>query len=385
MALPPKIPKRKGSPSAIAITHDSIEILLRNNATATQICAFIVICANRQGRTGNSTTGLDAISKCVGIGWNKAKAIVDELLAYDRSLFTPQPTRYERLIRSVTSFPDLYDRVKPDGAKNQIEYLEANKDALQKRKTTEKRWKGIEFDPFRSIWLKRAFVGNKLQKVKPPVYHLNRRKNDLAAKLLLVLYAVNDLVQQGVSWSRPAVMEHRYSCFGNTLYVGTLTDAEPNLKLLKMLFPSEHIFDQPQTQKLWAQVTEALDMLESERFLKKVVVVNAWGSDGSDRICSYDLHIKGERYTGSLREKINLIAANALQQLDIRVDGRSHGGTYYALAPEGAEVKLSMVFRLSHVATVGRPIRTEDTRTKFTEMAHEWANHHELWRVDLPE
>lgn len=363
----------------IAISHESIGALLKNDASVTHICAFIVISASRKPGTSDSKCGYDAISKCVGIGFEKAKNIVAELMTYEFNgmpLFTSTSTLYEHYVQCVIESPETYDRVEPNGAQNWLRYLEENRQALQKRKKSETRWKDLGFNIFQSIWLKDNFVGNKHSKIKPPVYRLNRRNNNIAAKLLLMMYAWNDLVIDGVFWSA-VTMETICSFSGKSLYYGKVAKTDIDLQALGLLFPNEEITDNKTIERMWKAVEDALDMLEDEKFIQKVVVVDIWDSNKSERLCCYDLHVKGERLAGSLRASINTIAKEHVDVLALRADQRSHDGKYYALAPEVSHAELKLVYRLLHAATTSGAKCVSSIRKGFQEMATGWAKNND--------
>jgi hypothetical protein len=368
----------KSSNIPIIISHESIEILLKNKASATQICAYIVIASRRDFGTSNVRCGYDAISKCVGIGFEKAKKVVDELLTYQLKgsfLLGEAPTRYEHWVQCVLDCPVIYDRADENGSLKRLEYLEQNKQELQRPKKTEIRWKGVDLNVCSSIWLQRVFVGDKLSDIKPPVHDLNRRKNDVAARLLLIMYAWNDLVLDGVAKSPACIMNECYTRSGIGLYIGTAHKIVLHENMIKWAFGLNELPDKSDTQKLWKHVTEALDMLEKEKFISKVVVVDIWDAERKERQCCYDLHAKGERKKGSLSERIRIVAAENLEHLDTRADGRSHDGNYYAVAPEGSRVEIMMVYRLSHVAWAGGSSRVHDIREGHGEQVLEWLRH----------
>lgn len=365
----------------ILISYDSIRTLLKNKASATHICVFIVIAAHRQFGTSSARCGYDAISKCVGIGFEKAKRIVSELLAYQNNgstLMTATPSRYEHWVQCVLDCPAIYDRAEENGAQKQLEYLERNKQEFQKRKKREVRWQGVGLNVFKTIWVQRSFIGKKLSKIKHPIYHLNRRKNDIAARLLMIMYAWNDLELDGVIWSTPCIMKECFSRFGSGVYFGIRFDLEPDENAIRWVHGLDELPGKHDTARLWKQITDALEMLEDEKFIKKVVVVDVWDTKRKSRQCCYDLHKKGERLAGSLRQRITNIAANNLGHLNTRADGRSHDGNYYAVAPEGSHVELSMIYRLSHVAWVGDCKRVPATREGYQAQASEWLNKHEI-------
>lgn len=79
MASTPKPKPSRGSGGSFWITRQAIEALLANKATATQICAYLILARFTDESGQFSTAGMQAVYKGIGIGQDMAKRAVEAL------------------------------------------------------------------------------------------------------------------------------------------------------------------------------------------------------------------------------------------------------------------------------------------------------------------
>jgi len=158
------------------IVKTAMEILIKNKATAMQICAYLVLARFTDAEGKFSTSGLKAIKKAIGISDAAARKAIDEL----KKMTVPCGTRSKsRLIY----YPE--------------EWKKLMKEDIPKRPTERSRVRWV-LNNFQNKVGDRIWFSNNLvdgyKRFAQPLKRLKRCGN-VAARLLLLLYEQNDMEQ----------------------------------------------------------------------------------------------------------------------------------------------------------------------------------------------
>ena len=187
-------PKGKGS---FWITRKAIAILIGQQATAMDICAYLVLAKHTDEGGQFSTSGIQAIYKAVGVGHAVAEKAVARLCQMGLKVAEPpkkgkrNPSDAVRPADNPTALPLLVYQAE--------EWATKSGQSLPVRPTerSKVRWVVNDYGATENdrVWISNELVDG-FGRFTQPLKRL-KRCGDLAARLLLVCYAENDLEQYG--------------------------------------------------------------------------------------------------------------------------------------------------------------------------------------------
>jgi hypothetical protein len=158
------------------IKKKAIDVLIRNQATATQICAYLVLARFTDAEGKFSTSSFKAIKKAIGIGDRLARSAVDTLLKMGLSEGTKSKLLYH---------PDKWQSLTGEDIPE------------RPTKIAQVRWVLNDFKDKGGdrIWFSNNLVDG-YKRFTQPLKRLKRCR-DVAARLLLLLYEQHDMEQYG--------------------------------------------------------------------------------------------------------------------------------------------------------------------------------------------
>lgn len=180
MATTPKPKASRGSGGSFWITRQAIKVLLDSKATATQICAYLIL-ARFTDETGQfSTAGLQAVYKSIGIGQDMAKRAVEELCKMQRPRAGKAKT-LDALVYPAEAWAASTGHDLPHGPSEMSKV----------------RWvlNGFDAGSDSRVWMSNELVDG-IGSFKKPMQRL-KRSGDVAARILLLAYREQDLERFG--------------------------------------------------------------------------------------------------------------------------------------------------------------------------------------------
>ena len=181
MATTPKPKAGRGSGGSFWITRQAIDVLLNHKATATQICAYLIL-ARFTDETGQfSTAGMQAIYKGIGIGQDGAKLAVAELCKMQRPRKAGKAKTLDALVYPAEGWRDSTGHDLPHGPSEMSKV----------------RWvlNGFDAGSDSRVWMSNELVDG-IGSFTQPMKRL-KRSGDVAARILLLAYREQDLERFG--------------------------------------------------------------------------------------------------------------------------------------------------------------------------------------------
>lgn len=333
----------------------AVKILFEANATAIQICAFLTLSCFTGKEYGkyNSTASYNALVNRLGIGINKAKQLILDLYQMEymgNKLIEFHESDLESMLldekASLVEITDKQDR----------QFCISDYFALNKAKHSFNRWKLPESSN-KEIWFHKDLVGVGRSPDKP-LKKLWRLCGSIATKLYLLMFCYNNLEEDLVS---PGLLAYRFkleeisAVNGFVLLQAKKSDITPYISdtITKLLFGDTVALDAISEKTNKMQIYESLRSLEQHGFIYSSVVtfLNEGNSEIAAKYYNLDckLNDRAKNKEQYLCHDIKAVADQIGFKLS-RKDNRFYD-EYFAIAPSGMGVNVSMVYRLKYGVT----------------------------------
>lgn len=313
---------------------------LIENATVTQICAYLILARYTDSSGQFSTCGMTGVKKALGLGDNQARQALASLDALTVKMGSGKNSNEQRMVYSEEEWTAATGEIfEAPTVKAKIRFVLSQF--------------GAEEESIEQVWFPNTLVDGYGQ-FSQPLKRL-KRLGEVAARLLLVMYRENDMEQFGGipptvmylgydSKKQPAVSE------GYRLWHSTSTNVsvynKASLPALRInAFSTDKKKKDAEIKPFWA----ARDALLATGLIYEIVSVldNKPGSDEANVVYELDVKTrhgykpKGEE--GLAGDTARL--AGFLGQSVTNSSGRFNG-TYAAIIEEGVDLHVAGIYRL---------------------------------------
>jgi len=362
------------------------DILLYNNASAMQICAFLTL-ACFKGRNDDyhwSTASYNVISNRLGIGPKKAKDLVSELLQMELN-------GVKLLERPASAYGSKEENVYDDDG-NITDWcivkdydLPPRAEFIKHKKRSLRRWI-LPKCGSKEIWFNKELIGS--GRLQPRILkQLWRKCGDVAARLYILLF---DSIVLETDIINPDLISFRYNI--NRRYT------KNKITILDISKQKSQVIDTDklavvlnksnlQHADLGKLITKAFDTLEHQGFIRRSVIALLY--DPTLKIVKYCYELDC-KMTNKIKYKNKIFAKDIdllANELGFKRDGGDHRfyNNYFALAPSNMLIKIQMVYRLNHSVTNERHLPVQQakiTRTQNENEVIKWMA--QMRSADLP-
>lgn len=343
-ATDPKVPVKDASKASFTIGLDTLSTLLENKANTVQICTYLTLARSmRKGKT-TSSTGLSAITNRVHIGKERAERILTELAAMgndDSKLISKLPDKYTK---AVGYLQDMHNKAPLRFKEGEYESAIISLDRFKKIKPSTPRWKLAHSGGL--VWFPDSLVGSKKDKLNINFKKLKLNKNDVATRLLLLMYICNDLELNAV-WAADICAENNLEYIKDhgayRIYKG-ITDNKVRFsnKIVKYALPVNYE-DDPEKP-----LQQALQDLEHLGFVHRVLMIATLVPTTRCAKSFYEIDYKDSTGRKSQNTRLDLRirrAVGKIRGITTRGDNRSYND-YYLIAPANEEIVFITLYRL---------------------------------------
>ncbi len=328
----------KAGKGSFWISKKAIELLFANQATAMDVCAYLVLARYTDASGQFSTAGLQAIKKAIGVGQPIAERATSRL----RQMMAPKARKVGRgVLQCLLYIAD--DWASKTG-------LDLPHGPGERSKV---RWVLNDFggDPSDQVWISNELVDG-IGRFSQPLKRL-KRCGDVAARLLLVCYRETDLEQYGGvrpsgAFAEIYEMSKKWSDKGYDLWHAEHKNAmawgAANLLGLKE-FSKDENKKREQIAPLW----RAIESLDSCGFIYQVVTAMDADPDNLDAQVIYELDTKskhgykpqGEKGVGGQTAAIAGLLCYPVADASGRLYGR-----YAVVVPAGVSPVVVGIYRV---------------------------------------
>lgn len=328
----------KAGKGSFWISKKAIEMLLVNQATAMDVCAYLVLARYTEASGQFSTAGLQAIKKAVGVGQPIAERATNRL----RKMIATKARKVgSGMVQSLLYPADDW------ASKTGLGLPHGPVDRSRVR------WVLNDFggDPSDQVWISNELVDG-IGRFSQPLKRL-KRCGDVAARLLLVCYRETDLEQYGGvrpsgAFAEIYEMSKKWSDKGYDLWHAEHKNAmawgAANLLGLKE-FSKDETKKREQIEPLW----RAIESLDSCGFIYQVVTAMDADPDNLDAQVIYELDTKskhgykpqGEKGVGGQTAAIAGLLGHPVADAAGRLYGR-----YAVVVPAGVSPVVVGIYRV---------------------------------------
>ncbi len=370
----------KASHGMFVVNYDAVAILLQNDASALQICAFLTLsCFSKPNTPYRSTANYSALVNRLGIGLDKARRLIDALCDMEymgEKLLKPPDSAFGRghFEEDENGRFLSWERI--------IDYsLGVNEGYVaNKGKHGFIRWV-LPSKHDDDLWLNKSLVGEGRSTDKP-LKTLWRLCGDVATKLYFYLctqyYLDLDIVHPNLV-SYEYDVSSVYNGNGIELLKVVMSEDLPDASdyILKLVAGCEYTNSNKSYDSVVKQTLSALNVLEKRGFIYKSVIVAIAPADSDIVSNYYELDCKIINKSRYKKQLFCNDIRNLAVQLGMdagRIDSRFYK-EYFAVVPAKMRVNVSMVYRLRHGLTNPNNYRVSmslDRRTRHDAEVHEW-------------